>query len=44
VWASLPGATIPASQIEIVIADAVVRVSAATDTALLQFVLDALRT
>ncbi|AWG45966.1 hypothetical protein AM586_28330 (plasmid) [Massilia sp. WG5] len=40
----LPSATAPARPIEIVIADAVVRVSAGTDVALLQLVLQSLRT
>ena len=41
---ALPSATSSASFIEIVIADAVVRVGAGTDAALLQFVLHSLRT
>jgi transposase len=41
---ALPSCTSPARFIEIVIADAVVRVSAGTDAALLQFVLHSLRT
>ena len=40
---ALPSAAIPAGFIEIVIADAVVRVSAGTDAALLQLVLHSLR-
>jgi transposase len=40
---SLPSATIPAGFIEIVIADAVVRVSAGTDAVFLQLVLQSLR-
>ena len=40
----LPSATLPARFIEIVIADAVVRVSAGTDAALLELVLRSLRT
>jgi transposase len=40
---TLPSATLPASFVEIIIADAVVRVSAGTDATLLQFVLDSLR-
>jgi len=40
----LPSATVPAGPIEIVIADAVVRVSAGADAALLQLVLQSLRT
>jgi transposase len=44
VRAALPSATVPLGLIEIVIADAVVRVSAGTDAALLQLVLHSLRT
>lgn len=40
----LPSAMAPARPIEIVIADAVVRISAGTDAALLQLVLQSLRT
>jgi transposase len=43
VRSTLPTAAIPAGFIEIVIADAVVRVSAGTDAALLQLVLHGLR-
>jgi transposase len=44
VRAALPSATVPVCFIEIVIADAVVRVSTGTDAALLQLVLHSLRT
>lgn len=44
VQSTLPNPTIPARHIEIVIADAVVRVSAGADAALLQLVLHSLRT
>ena len=44
VRSTLPNTTLPARFIEIVIADAVVRVSANTDAALLQLVLQSLRT
>jgi transposase len=42
--AALPSVPVPVGSIEIVIADAVVRVSAGTDAALLQLVLHSLRT
>ena len=41
---TFPSATKPADFIEIVIADAVVRIGAGTDAALLQLVLHSLRT